>query len=109
MDLSYFQGSEAVVKRRQSLDFCSPQDRSPVLPPWGRANSRSHSKSSIIQVGTDNVVLVEVGSGEESAGPYITRVEGELATIRRRIDLLTRVVQASTTDRQHTFLDKSSQ
>ena len=67
------------MKRRQSLDFCSPQDRSPVLSPWGRANSRSNSKSSIIQVGTDNVVLVEVGSGEESPGPYITRVQGEPA------------------------------
>ena len=71
-------GPEPVVhRRRQSLDFCSPQDRSPVLSPWGRANSRSNSKSSIIQVGTDNVVLVEVGSSEDGpAGPYITRVHG---------------------------------
>ena len=65
-----------MVRRRQSLDFCSPHDRSPVVSPWGRANSRSNSKSSIIQVGTDNVVLVEVGSSEDGPGPYITRVHG---------------------------------
>ena len=69
-------GPEPVVRRRQSLDFCSPHDRSPVVSPWGRANSRSNSKSSIIQVGTDNVVLVEVGSSEDGPGPYITRVHG---------------------------------
>ena len=69
-------GPEPVVRRRQSLDFCSPQERSPVVSPWGRGNSRSNSKSSIIQVGTDNVVLVEVGSSEDGPGPYITRVHG---------------------------------
>ena len=78
MDLGNFLpgGPEPVVRRRQSLDFCSPHDRSPVVSPWGRANSRSNSKSSIIQVGTDNVVLVEVGSSEDGPGPYITRVHG---------------------------------
>ena len=70
------QTPEPVVRRRQSLDFCSPHDRSPVVSPWGRGNSRSNSKSSIIQVGTDNVVLVEVGSSEDGPGPYITRVQG---------------------------------
>ena len=58
------------MRRRQSLDL-----RSPTSPGVSgtRNNSRSNSKSSIIQVGSDNVVLVEVGC-EEGPGTYITRL-----------------------------------
>ena len=59
------------MRRRQSLDLRSPT--SPGVSAGARNNSRSNSKSSIIQVGSDNVVLVEVGC-EEGPGAYVTRL-----------------------------------
>ena len=77
--LSETETQDQVVRRRQSIDSCGLQEGGPGV--WGRANSRTNSKSSIIQVGSDNVVLVEVGSREEEPGPFITRVPSRRSSV----------------------------